>query len=150
MTEKYTHKKRTTRKLAAEPETSPVPDPEATVAPSSPRTKRPYHRRTPEQLLQYLEEQKQRALEKSAKAIQHIEDARKSILQTPSSRKQRMQWQLKFQAATSRIVPEWDERHFMGAIEMAIQSDPDTLCARGEELLQLHGMNRRGGPKRNG
>lgn len=115
-----------------------------------PRVKRKYVRKTLEQSLQELEAEQARALKRKDKALQKLESERARLLCTPSSRKVRMQMQLQFQAATARMVPDWDERHFMAAICRAIEEDPETLKNEGSDLLEKNGSNRKGAPRRLG
>lgn len=101
-------------------------------------------RRTPEQRIADLEKKQAELLERQKAAIAKIEAEKKRLMQTPSARKDRMEQEKCFVRAAEVLAPDWDYRHFIAAIEKALQEDADTLQERGEALLEEHGKPRRG------
>lgn len=101
-------------------------------------------RRSPEQRLADLEKKQAAILERQKAAIARIEAAKKRLMQSPSARKDRMDQDKRFVRAAQVLAPEWDARHFIAALEKALQEDPQALQERGEALLEEHGKPRRG------
>ncbi|OCX72529.1 hypothetical protein A6M27_05680 [Acidithiobacillus thiooxidans] len=101
-------------------------------------------RRTPEQRIADLEKKQAAILERQKAALARIEAAKKRLLQSPSARKDRMEQDKRFIRAAQALAPEWDARHFIAAIEKALQEDAEVLQARGESLLKENGQPRRG------
>lgn len=101
-------------------------------------------RRTPEQRIADLEKKQAAILERQKAALARIEAAKKRLMQSPSARKDRMAQDKRFVRAAQALAPEWDSRHFIAAIEKALQEDADVLQARGESLLKEHGQPKRG------
>lgn len=101
-------------------------------------------RRTPEQRLADLEKKQAEILERQKAALAKIEAEKKRLMQTPSARKKNVAQEKRFVRAAEALAPEWDYRHFIAAIEKALQEDPQVLQERGEALLEEHGKARRG------
>lgn len=101
-------------------------------------------RRTPEQRLADLEKKQAEILERQKAAIAKIEAEKKRLMQTPSARKNNVAQEKRFVRAVEALAPEWDYRHFIAAIEKALQEDAQALQERGEALLEEHGKPRRG------
>ncbi|MHB1641440.1 MAG: BAR domain-containing protein [Acidithiobacillus sp.] len=101
-------------------------------------------RRTAEQRLADLEKKHAEIVERHRAAIAKIEEQKKLLMQTPSVRKDRVEQEKRFARAAYAIAPEWDQRHFIAAIELALAEDAETLRIRGEQLLEEHGKPRRG------
>lgn len=100
-------------------------------------------RRTVEQRLASLEKKQLEILERQKAASAKIE-AEKRLLQTPSARKERVEQEKRFARALQVLVPEWDMRHVIAAVELAIAEDKERLQTLGENLLDEHGKARRG------
>lgn len=101
-------------------------------------------RRSPEQRLADLEKKQAEVMERQKAAIAKIEAEKKRLMQTPSARKNNVAQEKRFVRAAEALAPEWDYRHFIAAIEKALQEDAQALQARGEALLEKHGKPRRG------
>lgn len=101
-------------------------------------------RRTPEQRLADLEKKQAEILERQKAALARIEAAKKRLMQSPSARKDRLEQDKRFVRAAQALAPEWDARHFIAALEKALQEDPQALQERGEALLEEYGKPRRG------
>ena len=101
-------------------------------------------RRTPEQRLADLEKKQAEIIERQKAALARIEAAKKRLMQSPSARKDRLEQDKRFVRAAQALAPEWDSRHFIAALENALQEDPQALQDRGEALLEEHGKARRG------
>jgi vacuolar-type H+-ATPase subunit I/STV1 len=101
-------------------------------------------RRTAEQRLADLEKKHAEIMERQRTAIAKIEEQKKRLMQAPSARKDRAEQEKRFARSAYALAPEWDQRHFIAAIEMALSYDEATLQARGEQLLEEHGKPRRG------
>ncbi|MBU2811547.1 hypothetical protein HF669_09255 [Acidithiobacillus thiooxidans] len=101
-------------------------------------------RRSPEQRLADLEKKQAEILERQKAAIAKIEAEKKRLMQTPSARKNNVVQEKRFVRAIEALAPEWDYRHFIAAIEKALQEDAQALQERGEALLEEHGKARRG------
>ncbi len=101
-------------------------------------------RRTAEQRLADLEKKHAEVMERQRTALAKIDEAKKRLMQTPSARKDKVEEGKRFARATYMLAPEWDQRHFIAAIELALTKDAETLQARGEQLLEEHGKPRRG------
>ncbi|WP_031572030.1 hypothetical protein [Acidithiobacillus thiooxidans] len=101
-------------------------------------------RRTPEQRLADLEKKQAEILERQKAALAKIEAEKKRLTQSPSARKKNVEQEKRFVRAVEALAPEWDYRHFVAAIEKALQEDPQSLQERGEALLEEHGKPRRG------
>ena len=100
--------------------------------------------RSPEQRLADLEKKQAEILERQKAAIAKIEAEKKRLMQTPSARKNNVVQEKRFVRAIEALAPEWDYRHFIAAIEKALQEDAQALQERGEALLEEHGKARRG------
>ena len=107
-------------------------------------------RRTPEQRLADLEKKQAEIIERQKAALARIEAAKKRLMQSPSARKDRLEQDKRFARAAQALAPEWDARHFIAALEKALQEDPQALQERGEALLEEHGKPRRGRRPRGG
>ena len=108
-------------------------------------------RRTAEQRLADLEKKHAEIVERQRAAIAKIEEEKKRLLQTPSVRKDKVDQEIRFARAANVLAPEWDYRHFIAAVEIALnQSDASVLAERGEALLEEHGKSRRGRRPKNG
>ncbi len=101
-------------------------------------------RRTAEQRLADLEQKHAEIMERQRAAIAKIEEQKKQLMQTPSARKDKVELEKRFARAAYVLAPEWDQRHFIAAIELALAEDQETLQNRGEKLLEEHGKGRRG------
>ena len=101
-------------------------------------------RRTVEQRLADLEKKHAEIVERQRAAIAKIEEAKKRLMQKPSVRKNQAEQGKRFARAAQVIAPDWDQRHFIAAVELALAEDPETLQNRGEELLEEHGKGKRG------
>ena len=101
-------------------------------------------RRTAEQRLADLEKQQAEILERQRAAIAKIEEEKKKLMQSPSSRKKNLEQEKRFARAASTLAPDWDFRHYIAAIEKALIDDAEALLARGEALLAEHGKAKRG------
>ncbi|MHB1321871.1 MAG: hypothetical protein ACYCY0_09955 [Acidithiobacillus ferrivorans] len=101
-------------------------------------------RRTAEQRLADLEKKHAEIMERQRAAIAKIEEQKKRLMQGPSVRKDRVEQEKRFARAAYALAPEWDQRHFIAAIELALAEDAETLRNRGEQLLEGHGKPRRG------
>ena len=107
-------------------------------------------RRTAEQRLADLEKQQAEILERQRAAIAKIEEEKKKLMQSPSSRKKNLEQEKRFARAASTLAPDWDFRHYIAAIEKALIDDAEVLLARGEALLAEHGKGKRGRRPKNG
>lgn len=107
-------------------------------------------RRSAEQLLADLEKKQLEIMERQKAAIAKIEEQKRRLLQTPSIKKERIEQEKRFARALQALVPEWDMRHVIAAVELAIAEDMERLQDRGEKLLEEHGKARRGRRPRNG
>ncbi|MBU2806353.1 hypothetical protein HF668_14670 [Acidithiobacillus ferridurans] len=109
-------------------------------------------RRTAEQRLADLEKQQAEILERQRAAIAKIEEEKKKLMQSPSSRKKNLEQEKRFARAASTLAPDWDFRHYIAAIEkvLADSADAADLSVRGESLLKEHGEARRGRRPKNG
>ena len=114
------------------------------------KSKKTRVRRTAEQRLADLEKKHAEIVERQRAAIAKIEEEKKRLLQTPSVRKDRIDQEKRFARAAKVLAPEWDYRHFIAAVEMALNQDASVLAERGEALLEEHGKSRRGRRPRNG
>ena len=101
-------------------------------------------RRTAEQRLADLEKKHAEIMERQRAAIARIEEQKKRLMQGPSVRKDRVEQEKRFARAAYALAPEWDHRHFIAALELALKEDSETLRNRGEQLLEDHGKPRRG------
>ena len=101
-------------------------------------------RRSPEQRMADLEKKQTEILERQKAAIAKIEAEKKRLMQSPSARKKNVAQEKRFVRAAQVLAPEWDARHFIAALEKALQEDPKALQERGEALLEEHGKARRG------
>ncbi|MDD5278037.1 hypothetical protein [Acidithiobacillus sp.] len=101
-------------------------------------------RRTAEQRLADLEKKQAEILERQRSAMAKIEEAKKRLLQSPASHKETLEREKRFKRAAAVMVPDWDERHYMAAIEKALHEDAESLKQRGEALLEEHGKARPG------
>lgn len=101
-------------------------------------------RRTAEQRLADLEKKHAEIVERQRAAIARIEEEKKRLKQGPSVRKGNVEQEKRFARAVYVIAPEWDYRHFIAAIKLALAEDAETLRSRGEDLLEEHGKPRRG------
>ena len=101
-------------------------------------------RRTAEQRLADLEKKHVEIMERQRAAIAKIEQQKKRLMQAPIVRKDKLEQEKRFARATYALAPEWDQRHFIAAIELALTKVAETLQARGEQLLEEHGKPRRG------
>ena len=107
--------------------------------------------RTVEQHLADLEKKQAEVIARQRAAIAKIEEEKKRLLQTPSVRKDKVDQEKRFARAVYVLAPEWDYRHFIAAVEIALnQSDASVLAERGEALLEEHGKARRGRRPKNG
>lgn len=106
-------------------------------------------RRTVEQRLADLEKKQAEVIARQRAAIAKIEEAKKRLMQKPSVRKDKAEQEKRFARAVQVVAPEWDQRHFIAAIELVLAEDPETLQNRGEKLLEEHGKARRGRQPRN-
>ena len=100
--------------------------------------------RTAEQRLADLEKKHAEIVERQRAAIAKIEEEKKRLMQTPSVRKDKVDQEKRFARAVYVLAPEWDYRHFIAAIELALAEDMETLQNRGEKLLEEHGKGKRG------
>ena len=100
--------------------------------------------RTAEQRLADLEKKHAEIVERQRAAIAKIEEEKKRLMQTPSVRKDKVDQEKRFARAAYVLAPEWDHRHFIAALELALAEDPETLQNRGEKLLEEHGKGKRG------
>ena len=107
-------------------------------------------RRSAEQLLADLEKKQLEIMERQKAAIAKLEEQKRRLLQAPSSKKERIEQEKRFARALQALVPEWDMRHVIAAVELAIAEDMERLQDRGEKLLEEHGKARRGRRPRNG
>ena len=107
-------------------------------------------RRTAEQRLADLEKKHAEIMERQRAAIARIEEQKKRLMQTPSVRKDKLEEEKRFARAAYALAPEWDYRHFIAALELALAEDAETLQNRGEKLLEEHGKPRRGRRPRKG
>ena len=107
-------------------------------------------RRTAEQRLADLEKKHAEMMERQRAAIARIEEQKKRLMQTPSVRKDKLKEEKRFARAAYALAPEWDHRHFIAALELALAEDAETLQNRGEKLLEEHGKPRRGRRPRKG
>lgn len=101
-------------------------------------------RRTAEQRLADLVKKHVESVRRQQAAIAKIEEQKKRLMQTPSVRKDKVEQEKRFARATYALAPEWDHRHFIAAIELALAEDAETMRSRGEQLLEEHGKPRRG------
>ncbi|MCR2831037.1 hypothetical protein NR402_12200 [Acidithiobacillus ferrooxidans] len=103
-------------------------------------------RRSAEQRLADLEKKQAEILERQRAALAKIEEARKRLKQSPSTRKETLEQEKRFGRAAQAIAPDWDYRHFIAAIEkvLADTADAADLSVRGEALLEEHGKAKRG------
>jgi hypothetical protein len=101
-------------------------------------------RRTTEQRLDELEKKQAEVMARQRAAIAKIEEAKKRLMQTPTVRKDKVEQGKRFERAAYALAPEWDQRHFIAAVEMALSQDPSALAERGEALLEEHGKAKRG------
>ena len=101
-------------------------------------------RRSAEQRLADLEKKQLEIMERQKAAIAKIEVEKKRLLKTPSARKESVEQEKRFARALQVLAPEWDMRHVIAAVELAIAEDMERLVDRGEELLEEHGKARRG------
>ncbi|BBF66373.1 hypothetical protein [Acidithiobacillus ferridurans] len=101
-------------------------------------------RRSAEQRLADLEKKQLEIMERQKAAIAKIEEEKKRLLKTPSARKERVEQEKRFARALQALAPEWDMRHVIAAVELAIAEDMERLVDRGEKLLEEHGKARRG------
>ncbi|MBU2768670.1 hypothetical protein HAP94_21515 [Acidithiobacillus ferrivorans] len=103
-------------------------------------------RRTAEQRLADLEKKHAEIVERQRAAIAKIEEAKKRLMQKPSAsvRKDQVEQGKRFARAAYALAPEWDQRHFIAAIELALAEDPETLQNQGAKLLEEHGKGKRG------
>ena len=101
-------------------------------------------RRTAEQRLADLEKKQADIMERQRAALAKIEVAKKQILQTPAVRKANLEMEKRFQRAAQALAADWDPRHYIAAIEKALNEDAAALLARGEALLAEHGKGKRG------
>ena len=101
-------------------------------------------RRTVEQRLADLEKKHAEIVERKRAAIAKIEEAKKRLMLKPSVRKDQADQGKRFTRAAYALAPEWDQRHFIAAIELALAEDMETLQNRGEKLLEEHGKGKRG------
>ncbi len=106
-------------------------------------TKKRVHR-TIAQRLADLEKKHAEIVERHRAAITRIEEQKMRLMQGPSVRKERVEREKRFARAAYALAPEWDHRHFIAAIELALAGDAETLRSRGEQLLEEHGKPRRG------
>ncbi|MBU2831848.1 hypothetical protein [Acidithiobacillus ferriphilus] len=107
-------------------------------------------RRTVEQRLADLVKKQSEVVERQRAAIAKIEEAKLRLMQKPSVRKGQVEQAKRFTRAAYALAPEWDQRHFIAAIELALAEDPETLQNRGEKLLEEHGKGKRGRRPKNG
>ncbi|MBN6743116.1 hypothetical protein JKG47_22075 [Acidithiobacillus sp. MC6.1] len=103
-------------------------------------------RRSAEQRLADLEKKHMKIMERQRAAIARIEEQKKRLIRTPSAKKDRVEQEKRFARAVNVIASEWDHRHIIAAVEMALSEDhaAATLAERGEALLEEHGKARRG------
>lgn len=101
-------------------------------------------RRTAEQRLADLEKKHSEIVERQRAAIARIEEQKKRLMQAPSARKDTAEQEKRFARAAYALAPEWDHRHYIAALELALAEDSETLRNRGEQLLEEHGKPRRG------
>lgn len=101
-------------------------------------------RRTAEQRLADLEQKQLEIMERQKAAIEKIEAQKQLLLNNPSSRKERLEREKRFQRTLLALVPEWDLRHVTAAVAISMAEDMDRLCEQGEKLLEEHGKARRG------
>ncbi|OFA17006.1 hypothetical protein A4U49_04285 [Acidithiobacillus ferrivorans] len=101
-------------------------------------------RRSAEQRLADLEKKHAEIMERQRAAIARIDEQKKRLMQAPSVRKDKVEQEKRFARAAYALAPEWDQRHFIAAIELALAEDSETLQNRGEKLLEEHGKPRRG------
>ncbi len=91
-----------------------------------------------------LEKKHAKILLRQRTAIDKIEDQKNRLMQSPSSRKDMAEPEKRFARAAYALAPEWDHRHFIAALEMALSENPETLRERGQKLLEEHGKAKRG------
>jgi hypothetical protein len=101
-------------------------------------------RRTAEQRLADLEKKHAEIVERQRAAIAKIEEQKKRLMQVPSVRKNKVEQEKRFARAAYALAPEWDQRHFIAALELALAEDAESLRNRGARLLEEHGKPRRG------
>lgn len=102
-------------------------------------------RRTAEQRIADLEKKRLEILEKQRAALAKIEDEQKRLMEKKGDNKEAKEQQKRFERAVRILAPEWDHRHFIAAIEIALQnSSKEDLEDRGTQLLAEHGKPRRG------
>lgn len=102
-------------------------------------------RRTAEQRLADLEQKRLELLEKQKMALAKIEEEQRRLLDKRGNRKELQERQKRFERAVQVLAPDWDHRHFVAAVEMALsQANGEELASRGEALLEEHGKPRRG------
>lgn len=101
-------------------------------------------RRTAEQRLADLEKKHAEIVERQRAAIARIEEQKKLLMQRPSARKDKVEQEKRFARAAYALAPDWDQRHYIAALELALSEDAETLRNRGERLLEEHGKSRRG------
>ena len=101
-------------------------------------------RRSAEQRLADLDKKHAEIMERQRAAIAKIEEAKKRLMQKPSVRKDQAEQGKRFARAAYALAPEWDQRHFIAAIEKALVEDFESLLNRGEKLLEEHGKGKRG------
>ncbi|MHB8265680.1 MAG: BAR domain-containing protein [Acidithiobacillus ferrivorans] len=97
-----------------------------------------------EQRLADLIKRQSEVVERQRAAIARIEEQKKRLMQAPSARKDQAEQGKRFARAAYALASEWDYRHFIAAIELALAEDPETLQIRGEKLLEEHGKGKRG------
>lgn len=102
-------------------------------------------RRTAEQRLAELEKKRLEVLERQKAMLAKIEEEQRRLLEKRVNRKDLMERQKRFERAVKVLAPDWDHRHFIAAVEIALsQADAEDLARRGEALLEEHGKPRRG------
>lgn len=102
-------------------------------------------RRTAEELLADLEKKRLELLERQKAALAKIEEEQRRLLEKRGDRKELQERQKRFERAVKVFAPDWDHRHFVAAVEIALsQADAEALAQRGESLLEEHGKARRG------
>lgn len=103
-----------------------------------------------EQRLADLEKKQAEVIARQRAAIARIEEQKKRLKQAPSVRKDQVEQGKRFARAAQVIAPEWDYRHFIAAIELALTEDPETLQNREGKLLEELGKRKRGRRPKNG
>lgn len=101
-------------------------------------------RRTAEQRLADLEKRQAEVMARQRAAIAKIEEAKKRLMLSPAARKEKVEQGKRFERAAYALAPEWDQRHFIAAVEMTLSQDPSALAERGEALLKEYGKAKRG------